>query len=102
MIDDMIVLLGKQQDEDDKQKGWCAEEFDKSADEEAATKTALASVESSIEEMTDTSATLEDEIKGLAEEVQELDHTVAEATVQRKEEHAEYIAAVQMQEAAVA
>merc|ERR1719161_2101660 len=39
MIDDMVVLLGKQQKEDEKQKAYCEDEFEKAADEEAATKT---------------------------------------------------------------
>merc|ERR1719265_8309 len=38
MVDDMIVLLGKQQAEDDKQKAYCEDELEKAADEEAATK----------------------------------------------------------------
>merc|ERR1719160_378427 len=42
MIDDMVVLLGKQQAEDEKQKAYCEDEFDKAADEEAASKTKLA------------------------------------------------------------
>merc|ERR1719160_1353709 len=42
MIDDMVVLLGKQQKEDEKQKTYCEDEFEKSADEEAASKTKLA------------------------------------------------------------
>merc|ERR1719160_1823698 len=41
MIDDMVVLLGKQQDEDDKQKEFCRVEFDKADDEQAAAKTKL-------------------------------------------------------------
>merc|ERR1719420_684913 len=38
MIDDMVVLLGKQQAEDEKQKTYCEDEFEKAADEEAASK----------------------------------------------------------------
>merc|ERR1719191_2507782 len=79
MIDDMVVLLGKQQDEDDKTKEFCREEFDKADDEQKAAKTALASTEASLEEM-----------------------TVADATVQRKEDHTAYIGVVQMNEAAIA
>merc|ERR1719395_325628 len=41
MIDDMVVLLGKQQKEDEKRKAYCEDEFEKAADEEAASKTKL-------------------------------------------------------------
>merc|ERR1719335_2078298 len=42
MIDDMVVLLGKQQADDEKQKTYCEDEFEKAADEQAASKTKLA------------------------------------------------------------
>jgi len=102
MIDDMVVLLGKQQDEDDKQKEWCRVELDKAGDEDAAAKTEVASIEASVEEMTDSIGTLTEELKILEKGIVDLDYSVATATVQRKEEHAAYIAAVQMQEAAIA
>merc|ERR1719247_967967 len=51
----------------------------------------LESSEAAIEEMTDESATLADEIASLAKEVKTLDKAVAEATEQRKEEHGEFI-----------
>merc|ERR1719172_261388 len=41
MIDDMVVLLGKQQTEDDDAKESCREEFDIAEDEEKAAKTKL-------------------------------------------------------------
>merc|ERR1719161_2119822 len=47
MIDDMVVLLGKQQVEDEKQKTYCEDEFEKAADEEAAAKTKLAQTDPS-------------------------------------------------------
>merc|ERR1719161_2841507 len=102
MIDDMVVLLGKQQDEDDKMKEWCRGELDKAEDEEAAHKTEVGKLEASISEITDAIATLGDEITALQKSIQELDYTVAEATLQRKEEHAAFQQAVQMQEAAIA
>merc|ERR1719316_1671406 len=48
MIDDMVVLLGKQQKEDEKQKAYCEDEFEKAADEEAATKTKLAQTDATL------------------------------------------------------
>jgi hypothetical protein len=102
MIDDMVVLLGKQQDEDDKTKEFCRAEFDKADDEQKAAKTALESTEASLAEMTDAVATLVDEIKVHEKEIIVLDKTVADATVQRKEDHAAYVGVVQMNDAAIA
>merc|ERR1719247_1432125 len=51
----------------------------------------LESSEAAIEEMTDESSSLADEMKRLAKEVKEMDKAVAEATEQRKEEHGEFI-----------
>merc|ERR1719409_1041640 len=83
-------------------KEWCRGEFDKAEDEEAAAKTELGRLEASVEEVTDAIATLGDELEVLKKQIVDLDYTVAEATLQRKEEHAAFQAAVQMQEAAIA
>jgi len=102
MVDDMVVLLGKQQVEDDKQREWCKGEMDKAADEDAATNTQLGKVEASTAEYADAIAQLGDEIKTLTTEITELDATVAGATEQRKADHAEYLSGAQMAAAAVA
>jgi chromosome segregation ATPase len=101
MIDDMVVLLGKQQKEDEKQKAYCEDEFEKAADEEAATKTKLAQTDAALAEASDSIATLAEEINGLIASIEALDKSVADATEQRKEEHAEYVETMQMNEAAV-
>jgi len=101
MIDDMVVLLGKQQTEDEKQKTYCEDEFDKAADEEAASKTKLTETDAKLAELTDTIGTLMEEISGLGASIAALDKSVADATEQRKEEHAEYVATMQMNEAAM-
>merc|ERR1719160_1839654 len=102
MIDDMVVLLGKQQDEDDKQKEFCRAEFGKADDEQAAAKTKLEQANAGIAEKVDAITTVTEEIKVLKAGINELDYAAAEATEQRKEEHEEYIATVQMNEAAIA
>jgi HAMP domain-containing protein len=102
MIEDMIVLLGKQQDEDDKNKEWCRGEFEKAEDEQAATKTEVGRLETSVEEVTDEIDQLTDELENLKKQITDLDFTVAEATVQRKEEHTQFQEAVTMQEASIA
>merc|ERR1719235_1671847 len=101
MIDDMVTLLGKEQKDDDKQKEFCRDEFDKAADEETAAKEKIASITAVVEEDTDTITQLEDEIKTLTEEVAALDKSVVVATEQRKEEHEESVSAAQMNQAAV-
>merc|ERR1719267_82271 len=101
MIDDMVVLLGKQQKEDEKQKTYCEDEFEKAADEEAASKTKLAQTDATLAELTDKIGTLMEEISGLQASIAALDKEVADATEQRKEEHAAYVAQMQMNEAAM-
>merc|ERR1719450_1453827 len=97
----MVVLLGKQQKEDAKQKTYCETEFEKAADEEAATKTKLAQTDAALSELTDTIGTLMEEISGLETSIAALDEEVADATEQRKEEHAAYVSTMQMNEAAM-
>merc|ERR1719258_73108 len=106
-IDGMIDVLGKEQADDDKQKVFCDEEFTKSAATKKETEEKLASLAASIEEMSATVATLKSEIETLTAEIKALDKAVAEATEQRKEEHAMFLkaqaegsAAVQLVEAA--
>merc|ERR1719428_313559 len=101
MIDDMVVLLGKQQKEDEKQKAYCEDEFETAADEEAAAKTKLAQTDATLAELTDKIGTLMEEISGLTASIAALDKEVADATEQRKEEHAQYVAQMQMNEAAM-
>jgi len=100
MVDDMIALLGKQQAEDDKQKVFCQDELEKSADEEATTKSKMAQSDAAIAEQSDVISSLMEEINGLTAEIAGLDKSAAEATEMRKEEHAEYLETLQMNEAA--
>jgi uncharacterized small protein (DUF1192 family) len=106
-IDGMIDVLGKEQTDDDTQKAFCDEELTKSAAEKKDTEDKLASLAASIEEMSATVATLKSEIETLTAEIKALDKAVAQATEQRKEEHAVFLqtqaegsAAVQLIEAA--
>merc|ERR1719191_212218 len=101
MIDDMVVLLGKQQAEDEKQKEYCEDELEKAEDELKATKTKLAQTDAALAEATDSITTLAEEIQGLTTSIAALDESVAGATEQRKEEHAAYVETMQMNEAAV-
>merc|ERR1719178_324609 len=93
MIDGMVDVLGKEQGDDDQQKSFCDDEFEKSADEKKETEESLASLAASIEEMTATVSTLSSEIETLQAEIKALDKAVAEATEQRKSDHAAFVQA---------
>jgi len=101
MVDDMIVILGKEQANDEKHKTFCADEFDKNAEEEAAVTDKIGKLDAGIEETEDELATIADEIGTLSQGIKDLDKAVAQATEQRKEEHAEYVEAMTMNEAAI-
>merc|ERR1719207_396531 len=101
MIDDMVALLGKDQADDEKHKEFCETEFEKSGDEHKAATTKQSQLAAEIEVATDTISTLSDDIAALVQEVKDLDKAVAEATEQRKEEHADFLEAQQLSEAAI-
>merc|ERR1719337_33093 len=91
MVDGMIANHAKDQAEDDA----------KTESEEKALKGAVADAEADIAEREDGVATLKGEIEGLKQGLAALDKSVAEATEQRKEEHAEYTTTAASNSAAV-
>merc|ERR1719463_356636 len=101
MVDGMVVVLTKEGADDEKQKGWCEGEFEKSADEEAAAKTKLSQIEAEIGELTDGITELSEAINTLTAEIAELDKSVADATENRKAEPAAYVESLQLSEVAV-
>merc|ERR1719156_460861 len=102
MIDGMVDVLSKEQGDDDAQKGFCTAELEKAASEKADTEEKLASLAASLEDMSATSATLSEEIAALQKEIKALDTAVAEATEQRKSEHAAFVQAQAENQAATA
>jgi hypothetical protein len=101
MIDDMVVLLGKDQADDDKSKTFCEDELEKTTDEQTAATEKKAQVEAAISEATDAVASLADAIATLQADIKDLDKTVAQATEQRKEEHEDFLESQQLNEAAM-
>jgi len=91
MIDAMVQVLGKEQEDDASQKDFCEAEFSKSAAEKKETEEALSSLGASLEEMSATVETLGSEISTLQDEIKALDKAVAEATAQRKDEHEQFL-----------
>merc|ERR1719191_2665297 len=91
MMDDMVVLLGEEQKDDDKQKAWCETEFETSEDKEVDLKHKLEGLTAAIEDMEGSIATLKEEIKALEDGIVALDKSVVEATETRKAEHEEFV-----------
>jgi septal ring factor EnvC (AmiA/AmiB activator) len=100
-IDGMVKVLGEEQKGDDETKAFCDKELTKTEGEKTDTEEAIASSAALIDEMTDTSASLADEIAELQKEIKSLDKAVAEATEQRKEEHEDSIVFLQENNMAV-
>merc|ERR1719253_275129 len=92
MIDDMVVILGKDQKDDDTSKTFCENELEKTGDEQKAATEKKAQVEAQIAEATDAVSELADQISTLQQDIKDLDKAVAQATEQRKEEHEDFTA----------
>merc|ERR1719326_2593788 len=101
MIDGMNEVLEGEQVKDDKQDVWCLAELDKAKEEAKATEADVGDLSAAIEEQRDAIATTATEIEDLKKGLEELDKDVAEATEQRKDEHAEYIDTAAGNQAAV-
>jgi len=90
MIDDMVVLLGKEQGDDDDKKEMCEKQLDKAEDDLKVTETAISDAEKEIEDTKENVATLTDEIAALKKGIEDMDKQVEEATENRKEENEDY------------
>merc|ERR1719451_16849 len=101
MIDGMEQVLQQEQKDDDAQKTFCDQDISKSELEKKDTEEAVAASEAFIEETTAESAATAEEIAELQKEIKTLDKAVAEATEQRKEEHADFIVFQQQSNAAL-
>merc|ERR1719506_799731 len=80
MIDDMVTLLGKEQQDDNDKKEYCEKMIDQTEDN-------LKELELSVSDLGKAIADYKESIATLAEEIKALDKQVAEATDERKEEH---------------
>merc|ERR1719387_2273444 len=101
MIDDMVVLLGKEQEADETKKAYCEAEFDAADDKKKALERSISDLEKVIEEDKEMVTTLTQEIKDLEEGIVKLDREVAAATEQRKAEHEEFTATLAANQAAM-
>jgi len=91
MIDDMVALLGKEQNDDDEKKAYCEASLDKAEDEKKELEHTIEDLSTAIEENKGSIESLTHEIADLTQGIKELDKAVADATETRKEEHAEYV-----------
>merc|ERR1719160_1547072 len=101
MIDDMVVLLGKEQEADDTKKAKCEAEFDAADDKKKALERSISDLEKVLEEDKEAVKTITEEIKELEEGIVKLDRQVAGATEQRKSEHAEFESTLAANNAAI-
>jgi len=91
MIDDMVKLLGSEQVADDDKKEYCEKAIDKTEDDLKELELTVSDLGKAIADLEETIATLASEIGALEDGIKALDKQVAEATEDRKEEHAENV-----------
>lgn len=91
MVDNMIALLKREQHDDNDKQEYCKILIDHTEDNIKELELSVSDLEKSIADTKEGIAALTDEIKALTEGIQTLDVQVAEATQQRKQEHAESV-----------
>merc|ERR1719161_3035582 len=101
MIDELVVQLGKEQEDDDAHLKWCSAEFDTSEDTEKDLKRRISGLETKISEAETGIATLIDDLAILKQGIKDTDKAVEEATTQRKDEHKEFVASAAENNAAL-
>merc|ERR1719305_232205 len=101
MVDDMVVLLGEEQEADEAKKEQCEKDIDETEDKHKQLNVEIADLEKATEETKESIATLGDEIAALTQGIKNLDKQVAEATETRKEEHEDYVVELAANNAAV-
>jgi len=89
-IDDMVELLGTEQQDDNDKKEYCEMQLDTADDKKKALERTEGKLTAAIAANKDAIATLADEVAALTAGIAALDKSVAEATEQRKEENSDY------------
>jgi len=101
MIDDMVVLLKKEQVDDEDKKEYCEEELDKNEDLIKDTSRVIKDVTAKIGDVEEKQGVVASEIKALQEGMAALDKSVVVATAQRKEENSEFTSTMASNNAAI-
>merc|ERR1711957_577624 len=94
MVDEMVGVLGKEQQDDNDKKEYCGKQFDVSDDKKKSLERTVKLEGNAIATAEDSIATLSEEIASLIAGIKKLDKSVADATEQRKEENTEFKALV--------
>merc|ERR1719375_1789415 len=90
MIDDMVTLLGKEQQDDDHKKEYCTKELDTTEDKAKELTHAIDDLDKELADKEEMITTLKDELSALKDGITALDKSVAEATELRKKQNDEY------------
>jgi len=90
MIDEMVDILAKEQQDDDHKKEYCEASLDTADDKKKVLERTVSDDEAAIADAKESIATLSDEMAALEAGIKDLDKQVATATAQREEEHAEF------------
>jgi len=90
MVDDMVAVLAREQQDDNDKKEYCAKQFDFADDKKKGLERSISDREKAIEKAKEAIATFTDEIKALEDGIKALDKSVAEATEQRQEENKDF------------
>merc|ERR1740121_1337127 len=101
MIDDMVATLKKEQADDDDKKEYCASQFDLTDDKKKTLEKTISDEAAGEATAKQAIATLTDEIAALDAGIADLDKAVAEATQNRKDEHAEFTELIASDAAAI-
>merc|ERR1719262_1592380 len=91
MVDGMVKQLGKEQQDDDSQKQYCDSSIAENEDSKAEVNEQIEASAAAISDMKEQAAQLQAEVDTLHQEIKDLDKAVAQATEQRKEEHADFV-----------
>merc|ERR1719161_2021342 len=101
IIAKMIANTEKKQADDDEKREFCLAEMAKTERQEKALTAKAGDLETDVAKLEDTIATLQSEIASIQQGLLDLDKSVAEATEQRKAEHAEALAVAASSQAAL-
>merc|ERR1719359_79931 len=94
MIDDMVALLGKEQQDDNDKKEYCENIIDKTEDNLKQLELTVSDLGKAIADYKERIATLGDELEALADGIKALDKQIDDPSEDRKEEHEENTATV--------
>jgi len=90
MVDDMVSLLGKEQDDDNNKKEYCAKSFDEADDQLKDVTRLISGLEADMDKDENDIKSVGEEIAALQAGLQELEKQSKEASQQRKDENAEF------------